>query len=87
VHRDLHVRAPLTAFGRFLRFHHMHHHHTDARTNHGVTSAVWDLVWRTHRTADRIRVPAKKAPLWMLDPPPGASWAEDYEIIGKDHAR
>lgn len=86
VHRDLHVRAPLTAFGRFLRLHHMHHHHVDARTNHGVTSAVWDHVWRTVRTSERIRVPAKKAPLWMFNPPPGAAWADDYEIVGKDHA-
>ncbi|HMV67066.1 MAG TPA: sterol desaturase family protein [Myxococcota bacterium] len=82
LHRDLHVRAPRTALGRFLRRHHMLHHHMDPRVNHGVTSPVWDVVARTLRPSPRVRVPASKAPWWLLRTDDAVILA-DYEITGR----
>jgi sterol desaturase/sphingolipid hydroxylase (fatty acid hydroxylase superfamily) len=84
IHRDLHVRAPRTALGRFLRRHHMHHHHVDPRTNHGVTSPLWDAAFRTLRPSARVRVPAAKAPDWLLHAPPDADFRDAYEIVGAE---
>lgn len=81
VHRDLHVRAPLTPIGRFLRRHHMRHHHVDPHTNHGVTSPVWDVLFRTRRPAERVRIHAAKAPYWLADGPADAPWRADYELV------
>jgi sterol desaturase/sphingolipid hydroxylase (fatty acid hydroxylase superfamily) len=33
--------------GRFLRQHHMAHHYTKPDRNFGVSSPLWDLVFRT----------------------------------------
>jgi dihydroceramide fatty acyl 2-hydroxylase len=82
IHRDLHVRAPRTSIGRFLRRHHMRHHHMDPRTNHGVTSPVWDLAFGTLRPSPRVRVPASKAPHWLIDAAPDAPFRAEYEIVG-----
>lgn len=81
LHRDLHVRAPLTRVGRFLRQHHMHHHHVDPRVNHGVSTPLWDLCFGTWRTAGRIRIHQRKAPVWLLSAPADAVWRDDYEVI------
>lgn len=82
VHRDLHVRAPRTALGRLLRRHHMLHHHMDPRVNHGVTTPLWDVAFRTLRPSPRVRIPAAKAPWWLLRTDDPRVLA-DYEIIGK----
>lgn len=84
IHRDLHVRAPLSPVGRFLRRHHMRHHHVDPRTNHGVTSPLWDLAFGTLRPAERVRIAAGKAPYWLAEGAPDAPWRADYELVGAD---
>jgi hypothetical protein len=33
-----------------------------------VTSPLWDLVFRTWRAPERLRVPEKQAMVWLLDP-------------------
>lgn len=65
LHRDLHVRAPRNAIGRFLRRHHMLHHHMDPRRNHGVTSPLWDLVFGTFTPSPQVRIGAAKTPPWL----------------------
>ena len=82
IHRDLHVRAPTTAIGRFLRRHHMRHHHVDPHTNHGVTSPMWDVVFGTRRPAERVRIPAGKVPRWLSTPEAQARFSREYVIAG-----
>lgn len=81
IHRDLHVRAPRTAVGRFLRRHHMRHHHVDPTTNHGVTSPIWDIVFGTLRSSARVRIAGGKAPYWLADAPEGAPCRAGFDIV------
>lgn len=78
-HMRLHLRPPTTAFGRFARKHHFHHHHGDLAANHGVTSPVWDVVFRTYTPVTKVRVPAAKAPRWLEADE--ARYADDYEVV------
>lgn len=71
VHRRAHTRAPRGRYGRFLRRHHFHHHFHDPRANFGVTSPFWDWVFGTYARPGLIRVPAKHAMAWLLDPVTG----------------
>lgn len=84
LHTICHRRAPLTRYGRWARRHHFHHHFKDPRTNHGVTSPVWDVVFGTYIPSPVVRVPRKLAPAWMLDDSGElrADWASDYELVG-----
>lgn len=85
-HRQLHVSAPRSRFGRWARRHHLAHHFRDPRFNFGVTSAVWDRVAGTLRPCERVRIPRSQAPDWLLGPegsgPGGEPWRVDYEVVG-----
>lgn len=81
IHRDLHVRAPRGAYGRWARAHHLSHHHVDPTMNHGVTSPLWDWVFGTLRVDPVVRIAAAKAPPWMAQGLSGA-WSGDYELRG-----
>ena len=86
VHRRDHTAPGRTAWGRYLRRLHFHHHFVDPDSNHGVTSPVWDRVFRTYRPPGRIRVPAKLAMPWLVDPTTGdvaAAHRHDYELRGR----
>ena len=72
VHRRLHTHLGFGAYGRFLRRHHFHHHLVDGRTNHGVTTPLWDVVFGTFRRASHIKVPRKLCMAWLLDPATGS---------------
>ncbi len=84
VHRDLHVHAPRTFYGRWARRHHFHHHFTRPFMNHGVTSPIWDFVFRTYERPVVVRVPRRHAPKlpWLLD---GGQIADsltgDFELV------
>lgn len=83
LHRRLHTHAPRGPIGRFLRKHHFAHHFNGPQTNHGVTTPVWDLVFRTHRPVDVVRVPEKHAMPWLVDPATGDAkpeFARDYVV-------
>lgn len=83
VHRRLHTHGPRGPVGRFLRRHHFAHHFNGPQTNHGVTSPVWDFLFRTYRDPGVIRVPEKHAMEWLVDPATGdarAEYARDYVI-------
>ena len=67
LHNRCHDSAPKTAFGHWARRHHFYHHFTDAKYNHGVTSPLWDHVFRTYRSPGLIVVPPRKAMPWLLD--------------------
>ncbi|MBV9945589.1 MAG: sterol desaturase family protein [Myxococcales bacterium] len=46
-HYHVHHFVPSTRWGKFLRRHHMTHHHADHHGGFGVSSPLWDLVFRT----------------------------------------
>ncbi len=50
VHRSLHVKQPKSRWGFFLRQHHLHHHQKGIVANYGVTSPLWDVVFRTYQS-------------------------------------
>jgi len=85
-HRREHTHPGAFAWTRWLRAHHFHHHFADPKSNHGVTSPIWDLVFGTHRTAARtLRVPRKLAMPWLVDPRTGdvrPEHAGRYALIG-----
>ena len=83
LHRRLHTHAPRGPVSRFLRRHHFAHHFNGPQTNHGVTSPVWDLVFRTWRDPGVIRVPEKHAMPWLIDEATGEvfeAYAQDYRV-------
>jgi sterol desaturase/sphingolipid hydroxylase (fatty acid hydroxylase superfamily) len=46
-HYYVHHFVPTTRWGKLLRRHHMTHHHADHHGGFGVSSPLWDLVFRT----------------------------------------
>jgi sterol desaturase/sphingolipid hydroxylase (fatty acid hydroxylase superfamily) len=46
-HYYVHHFVPSTRWGKFLRRHHMTHHHADHDGGFGVSTPIWDLVFRT----------------------------------------
>lgn len=86
LHRRLHTHPPRGPYGRWARKHHFHHHFAGPGTNHGVTSPIWDIVFGTLARPGRIRVPARHAMDWLLDPATGEVRLEhraDYEVAGR----
>lgn len=67
IHNRAHTHGPSTAYGRWVRRHHFHHHHGHPRTNHGVTSPLWDRVFGTYEPVAELRVPRRHAMGWLLD--------------------
>lgn len=67
LHRREHTHAGIGRYGRWARRHHFHHHFVDPRTNHGVTTPIWDLVFGTYRRPEVIPVPARLCMRWLLD--------------------
>lgn len=65
-HERLHTHAPAGVWGRWARRHHWLHHAMDPSSNHGVTTALWDIVFGTHRT-EPVTVHPGRAPSWLLD--------------------
>ena len=76
LHRREHTHPGIGPYGRFVRRHHFHHHFVDGRTNHGVTSPLWDLVFGTFERTSTITVPRKLVMEWLLDPATGEVRAE-----------
>ena len=66
-HKRAHSHAPLNAYGRWLRRHHFSHHFAAPRQNFGVTTPLWDLIFGTYTVIPTIRIPAKKAMIWLID--------------------
>ena len=85
LHRAIHVRGPRTAYGRWARRHHLHHHFVDPGANHGVSSPLWDWAFGTWARVDTVRVPprqASKLPWLLVDGRVAAGLADTY-IVGR----
>lgn len=88
LHRRIHTHAPNNAYSRWARRHHLHHHFTSPRENHGVTSPLWDVVFGSHGRLGKIRVPRRHAPSWLLDERGRVrpEHAADYELPAQAEA-
>lgn len=91
IHRRVHTHAPRGRFDRWVRRHHLHHHHKSPRENHGVTSPLWDRLFETEvRLPDeqRVRIPRRAAPPWMVDVAGDVrpEHAADYDVVGPRRA-
>lgn len=84
VHRRLHTHPPTNRYGRWARRSHLHHHFGAPMRNLGVTSPVWDKVFRTYDDPGQVTVPRRMAPTWLLDErgEVRAELAADYAVKG-----
>jgi sterol desaturase/sphingolipid hydroxylase (fatty acid hydroxylase superfamily) len=83
LHRRTHTHAPRGAFSRWARRHHLYHHFGSPKSNHGVTSPIWDHVFGTYEEPGKIRVPRRHAPDWLIDPETDdvfPKYQDDYEL-------
>ena len=86
LHRRAHTHAGIGAYGRFLRRHHFHHHFGNPKSNHGVTSPIWDWVAGTLEPSPRVRVPENLAMVWLINRATRdvyPRFAGSYEIVRK----
>ncbi len=67
IHAVNHLWAPRTAYGRWARKSHFHHHFGAPMKNFGVTMPLWDLVFRTYDTPEKVAVPRRLVMVWLLD--------------------
>jgi sterol desaturase/sphingolipid hydroxylase (fatty acid hydroxylase superfamily) len=89
LHRRVHTHPPIGPYSRWVRRHHLSHHFHNPNHNHGVTSPIWDIVFRTYRKVGVIRVPEKQVMVWLANPETGEVWekyASDY-VIARRKAR
>lgn len=62
VHRRVHTHGPLSAYSHWACRHHLHHHFASPNMNHGVSTPLWDWIFRTYeRPAERLKVPRTQA--------------------------
>lgn len=66
-HRAFHVHEPIIRYGLKMRKHHFYHHFGNPKNNHGVTTALWDRIFRTYQTVEQVAVPPKMAMQWLLN--------------------
>lgn len=89
LHRRAHTHPGHGRYGRFMRRHHFYHHFGNPKSNHGVTSPLWDWLFGTLEPSDRVRVPEKLAMVWLVDPATGdvrAQFLDHYELVRKRSA-
>ena len=84
IHRRVHTHPPAGPFSRWVRRHHLYHHHRSPRLNHGVTSPLWDRVFGTLVVVDEpIAIPRRLAPRWLVDPVSGeVAIREGFSVLG-----
>ena len=83
LHRRAHTHPPAGPYGRWLRRNHFAHHFVDPRRGQGVTTPVWDRVFRTRLPVERVPVPRRLAMPWLVaaDGEIRPSYADDYELV------
>ena len=88
VHRRIHTHAPTGPYSRWVRRHHLLHHHKTPKKNHGVTSAVFDRLMGTFEPREQVKIPRHVAPRWMLDERGEVRLdvAADYALVGRPAA-
>jgi sterol desaturase/sphingolipid hydroxylase (fatty acid hydroxylase superfamily) len=86
IHRRLHTHRGFGAYGRWARRHHLHHHFSRPRLNHGVTTPIWDWVFGTLDVPAVVTVPRSNALPWMLrdDGTLEPGLAGEYVLVGSE---
>ncbi len=87
-HMSAHLRGPRNRYERFVRRHHFNHHFGHPMSNHGVTTSIWDHVFRTLDRSEKVRVPRRLALPWLVDAS-GAirpEYTDDYMLVGAERA-
>ncbi len=54
IHYRIHFSAPSSGLEAYLRLRHLIHHHCEPAAYFGVTSAVWDRIFGTELTGERM---------------------------------
>jgi hypothetical protein len=86
LHQSIHVQGPRSRYGRWAARHHLHHHFSRPNRNHGVTTPIWDLIFRTYAPVRRVRVPKRfhDSVPWLASPPDAGpesrAFLSDYEL-------
>ena len=84
-HWSFHVFGPTFSYGRKMRKHHFYHHFVNDKMNHGVTTTLWDRVFRTYVKADQVLVNKKYTMRWLPSDPSGSvvigRYCKDYKIV------
>jgi sterol desaturase/sphingolipid hydroxylase (fatty acid hydroxylase superfamily) len=81
IHYGIHQMPWLRRLVKPLASHHLHHHYADDTRCFGVTSPLWDIVFRTGRRRrsaadrERIRTRAKAAQAVTGEVPPDSATA------------
>ena len=83
-HMVAHLRGPRTRYQRFVHKLHLQHHFGSPSCNHSLSVPVWDWAFGTLEVPDRVRVPRRLAPTWMIgaDGEVPAEHAADYLLVG-----
>jgi sterol desaturase/sphingolipid hydroxylase (fatty acid hydroxylase superfamily) len=84
LHRRAHTHPPRGRYGRWLRKNHFAHHFADPRLAHGVTTPLWDFVFGTRLSVERVRVPRRLAMPWLVgtNGEIHAAYDPDYLLVG-----
>jgi dihydroceramide fatty acyl 2-hydroxylase len=84
LHRRAHTHAPAGRYGRWLRRNHFAHHFVDPRRAQGVTTPVWDRVFGTRLSVDKVPVPRRLAMPWLVAAGGEIrpAYVNDYELVG-----
>ena len=83
LHKRAHTHPPTTAYGRWLRKHHFYHHFGAPNKNFGVTTPIWDIIFQSYATTDIVRLPRKKAMIWLVDQQKDRiyeQFSQDYQL-------
>ena len=86
LHMRLHVKPPTGAYTHWAVRHHFDHHFMNPKTNHGVSSPVWDLVFGTYQAPRKVRVPlraARQMP-WLPETIGGELKGEEHPAVPED---
>ncbi len=91
-HRRIHTHPPRSAYGRWARRSHLHHHFGAPMRNHGVTTNLWDRLFGSYDDPGVVTVPRRMAPVWLLDERGEVrpEFADDYAVrgaAGRDEVR
>jgi sterol desaturase/sphingolipid hydroxylase (fatty acid hydroxylase superfamily) len=84
LHRRAHTHPPTGPYGRWRRQNHFKHHFVDPRRAQGVTTPIWDRVFGTRSSVDRVPVPRRLVMPWLIDDDGEIcpDYVDDYELVG-----
>jgi sterol desaturase/sphingolipid hydroxylase (fatty acid hydroxylase superfamily) len=84
LHRRAHTHPPTGPYGRWRRRNHFEHHFVDPRRAQGVTTPIWDRVFGTRSSVDKVPVPRRLVMPWLIDDDGEIcpDYVNDYELVG-----